>query len=30
MAFQLNPYIINSKNVLSIFKSLTKDKQISK
>lgn len=30
MAFQLNPYIINAKNVLSIFKSLTKDKQISK
>ncbi len=30
MAFQLNPYIINAKSVLSIFKSLTKDKQISK
>lgn len=30
MAFQLNPYIINSKNVMTIFKSLTKDKQISK
>lgn len=30
MVFHLNPYILNSKNVLNIFKSLTKDKQISK